>query len=156
MSDRIAVMNGGEILQIGTPREIYDKPQHRFVAGFIGEINLVPVEAMGAHDYAITGVGVLRSDEASEVQKGSQGRAGESGRNASPCRRLRRANCPGSLPMWCITGTDTIFHIRLADGLELRGPFPEQHGPYPVLRQGRPDRWSVDAASVSSWPNDPS
>ena len=77
MSDRIAVMNGGEILQIGTPREIYDKPQHRFVAGFIGEINLVPVEAMGAHDYAITGVGVAALRRGVRGAKGSQGRAGD-------------------------------------------------------------------------------
>jgi putative spermidine/putrescine transport system ATP-binding protein len=40
ISDRIAVMNAGRIEQIGTPREIYDRPTTRFVADFIGEINL--------------------------------------------------------------------------------------------------------------------
>ena len=40
MSDRIAVFNKGKIEQIGTPREIYDEPQTRFVAEFIGETNL--------------------------------------------------------------------------------------------------------------------
>ena len=39
MSDRIAVMNGGYLEQIGTPREIYEAPQTRFVADFIGEAN---------------------------------------------------------------------------------------------------------------------
>lgn len=39
MSDRIAVMNKGEILQVGTPREIYELPEHRFVAEFIGHSN---------------------------------------------------------------------------------------------------------------------
>ena len=40
MSDRIAVMNAGRIEQIGAPPEIYDRPRTRFVADFIGEINL--------------------------------------------------------------------------------------------------------------------
>ena len=42
MSDRIAVMNQGEIMQIGTPQEIYFRPASRFVADFIGAVNLLP------------------------------------------------------------------------------------------------------------------
>ena len=41
MSDRIAVMSKGKILQIGTPRDIYDAPAERFVADFIGETNFL-------------------------------------------------------------------------------------------------------------------
>ena len=41
MSDRIAVMRGGVILQIGAPMEIYDSPNCRFVADFIGESNII-------------------------------------------------------------------------------------------------------------------
>ena len=41
MSDRIAVMNEGRIEQIGTPGDIYDRPRTRFVADFIGDINLI-------------------------------------------------------------------------------------------------------------------
>lgn len=41
MSDRIGVMSSGKILQIGTPREIYNHPANRFVAGFIGESNFI-------------------------------------------------------------------------------------------------------------------
>ena len=40
MSDRIAVMHQGHFEQIGTAKEIYEKPQTKFVAGFIGESNL--------------------------------------------------------------------------------------------------------------------
>jgi putative spermidine/putrescine transport system ATP-binding protein len=40
MSDRLAVMNAGRLEQVGTPSEIYDRPRTRFVAEFIGEINL--------------------------------------------------------------------------------------------------------------------
>ncbi|NCC65233.1 MAG: ABC transporter ATP-binding protein, partial [Spirochaetia bacterium] len=41
ISDRIAVMSEGRIMQIGTPREIYAKPQNPFVAGFIGVSNFL-------------------------------------------------------------------------------------------------------------------
>ncbi|MEQ8393279.1 MAG: ABC transporter ATP-binding protein [Thalassospira sp.] len=41
MSDRIAVMQSGKILQVGAPREIYEHPTHRFVADFIGESNFL-------------------------------------------------------------------------------------------------------------------
>ena len=40
MSDRMAVMNAGRVEQLGTPMEIYHRPRTRFVADFIGEINL--------------------------------------------------------------------------------------------------------------------
>ncbi|MDW8005154.1 MAG: ABC transporter ATP-binding protein, partial [Thermomicrobium sp.] len=42
MSDRIAVMNAGRVLQVGTPVEIYERPTSRFVADFIGESNFLP------------------------------------------------------------------------------------------------------------------
>jgi len=41
MSDRVAVMRDGLILQVGDPREIYDRPARRFVADFIGDINIL-------------------------------------------------------------------------------------------------------------------
>jgi spermidine/putrescine transport system ATP-binding protein len=41
MSDRIAVMNDGSVEQLGSPREIYEHPRTRFVAGFIGTSNLL-------------------------------------------------------------------------------------------------------------------
>jgi spermidine/putrescine transport system ATP-binding protein len=41
MSDRIAVMNLGRVLQIGSPVEIYERPNCRFVADFIGETNFL-------------------------------------------------------------------------------------------------------------------
>ena len=39
LSDRIAVMNGGKLEQVGTPREIYLRPKTRFVASFLGAMN---------------------------------------------------------------------------------------------------------------------
>ena len=42
MSDRIAVMSDGKVQQIGTPFEIYEHPNNRFIANFIGETNMLP------------------------------------------------------------------------------------------------------------------
>ena len=42
MSDTVVVMNNGEIQQIGKPTDIYNEPENRFVAGFIGESNIIP------------------------------------------------------------------------------------------------------------------
>ena len=47
MSDRIAVMNEGRILQLGTPGEIYERPRTRFVADFIGQTNFLEVDVTG-------------------------------------------------------------------------------------------------------------
>ena len=41
MSDRVVVMNGGHIEQIGLPREIYDTPATEWIAGFIGDTNFI-------------------------------------------------------------------------------------------------------------------
>ncbi len=41
MSDRIAVMDQARIAQLGTPAEVYEDPRTRFVAGFLGEVNIV-------------------------------------------------------------------------------------------------------------------
>ena len=43
MSDRIAVMSDGELQQLGSARDIYEKPRNRFVADFIGDTNLLSV-----------------------------------------------------------------------------------------------------------------
>ncbi|MEX3937128.1 ABC transporter ATP-binding protein [Paraburkholderia phymatum] len=47
MSDRIAVMNGGQIAQIGSPSNLYGQPASPFVAAFIGKMNFLSVEYLG-------------------------------------------------------------------------------------------------------------
>src|SRR5438128_4940237 len=44
MSDRIAVMNGGRVEQLGTPREIYEHPASDFVADFVGTVNVLDLD----------------------------------------------------------------------------------------------------------------
>jgi len=53
MSDRIVVMKDGEIQQIGTPEEIYEKPSNTFVASFIGYINLIEGRVIGKKDRSL-------------------------------------------------------------------------------------------------------
>ncbi len=54
MSDRIAVMNKGHYEQLGEPETLYERPKTRFVAGFLGVSNLIPVKADGTADsYAV-------------------------------------------------------------------------------------------------------
>src|SRR3989454_5257730 len=47
MSDLVAVMNAGQIVQSGVPTEIYDSPKDPFVADFLGGGNFIPVEGVG-------------------------------------------------------------------------------------------------------------
>src|SRR5215218_6025657 len=55
MSDRIGVMNAGRLEQVGAPAEIYDRPRTRFVAEFIGEINLIEGTVMDGRFVAADG-----------------------------------------------------------------------------------------------------
>lgn len=47
MADQIAVMDAGKIEQLGTPNELYERPQTSFVAGFLGISNLLPGSVAG-------------------------------------------------------------------------------------------------------------
>ena len=46
LSSRVAIFDHGRLLQVATPRDLYERPSSRFVASFLGEINLLPVEAV--------------------------------------------------------------------------------------------------------------
>jgi putative spermidine/putrescine transport system ATP-binding protein len=56
MSDRVAIMKDGVIRQVGTPMEVYQRPTDLFVATFVGESNLLPVQlaVVGSAEYAVT------------------------------------------------------------------------------------------------------
>ncbi|MBL4917912.1 ABC transporter ATP-binding protein [Szabonella alba] len=53
LSDRIAVMQGGRIVQIGAPYEIYENPSSRFVSTFLGKSNLLPDPAQMARQISL-------------------------------------------------------------------------------------------------------
>lgn len=75
ISDRIAVMREGRVVQVGTPVELYDHPADLFVADFVGTNNLVPGTVAGSHDGWVeleTPVGMLKGKAAGTVQPGQR------------------------------------------------------------------------------------
>ena len=46
LSSRVAIFNHGKLLQVGAPDEVYDRPANRFVAEFLGEINMLPLKGV--------------------------------------------------------------------------------------------------------------
>ncbi len=64
LSDRVAVMKDGRVLQVGVPRELYERPRTRFVADFVGTNNLLPGrvrERRGERLFVETALGLLEA-----------------------------------------------------------------------------------------------
>ena len=55
MADRIVVMNAGRIEQIGTPQDVYDRPNSRFVARFIGASNVIDARHVSGNEVSVGG-----------------------------------------------------------------------------------------------------
>jgi spermidine/putrescine transport system ATP-binding protein len=76
MSDRVAVMSAGELQQLGTPRDIYERPKNMFVADFIGDTNLLEVTVdsveNGQARCLLTGQHSLLCEAVPGVTKGSK------------------------------------------------------------------------------------
>jgi putative spermidine/putrescine transport system ATP-binding protein len=53
LSDRVAVLDAGKIVQIGTPKELYHRPANAFVAGFVGESNILRATVTRCHDRTV-------------------------------------------------------------------------------------------------------
>lgn len=73
MADRMAIMQRGQISQLGRPREVYHRPNSSFVADFIGETNLIAGQVVGREDGTVTvetDVGHIVSVVPSEVEVG--------------------------------------------------------------------------------------
>jgi spermidine/putrescine transport system ATP-binding protein len=98
MSDRIAVMQGGEVLQVGTPRDIYDNPASRFVADFIGESNLISGAVLGRNE----GVTIAVRPEQMSLSSKGHGRL------------------DGTVTAVTFLGLDTVYEVALDEGTQLR------------------------------------
>ncbi|MBZ9772122.1 ABC transporter ATP-binding protein [Mesorhizobium sp. CO1-1-8] len=56
LSSRVAIFNHGKLLQVGAPDEVYDRPDNRFVAEFLGEINMLPLKGVEPAGNGSTGL----------------------------------------------------------------------------------------------------
>src|SRR5260221_2929540 len=125
MSDRIAVMDRGGIVQVGTPQEIYDKPASLFVADFIGASNVLPGEIAGLEK----DLAVVRLDAGSVIRvtagSGTHGRVcvlvrPDPMRIATllPSGTLEDA-IAGRITKVSFFGTHLQVAVRLVDGAEV-------------------------------------
>ncbi|MFN4128600.1 MAG: ABC transporter ATP-binding protein [Paracoccaceae bacterium] len=140
MSDRIVIMRAGRFEQIGTPDEIYRKPQSRFVAGFMGEVNILAVtndqgcavfEGLGHPAPMAQGAFAVLRPEAL-APDGARGVAFD----AQVTQKL-------------MLGSRTQFHLHAA-GLALIAEVAA--GPCTALQIGQTARFSFDTADIA-WVN---
>ena len=122
MSDRIAVMSKGNILQVGSPRDIYDRPAVRFVANFIGETNFLEgtliSQAKGEAKitlYAGATITAILPDGPAPAGKVTVVVRPE---HASIVAAGKKAKLPGKLVNIVYFGTDTHYHVALSKGGE--------------------------------------
>jgi spermidine/putrescine transport system ATP-binding protein len=115
MSDRIAVMADGRILQIGSPSEIYEQPSVRFVADFIGESNFLEGEVT-ADGRGLSLTGGLLVPLSSVERPGRRITAAVRPERAAVVERGDRG-FPALVDTVVYFGTDTILHLRLDNGL---------------------------------------
>ncbi len=120
MSDRIAVMSKGRILQVGSPRDIYDRPSQRFVADFIGETNFLEGEVTGISGREAS----VRLGGGAVISAGLPEGFNPSGRvtvvvrpeHADLVKPNDKADLQGRIENVVYFGTDTHYHVRLDGG----------------------------------------
>jgi putative spermidine/putrescine transport system ATP-binding protein len=87
MSDRVAILNGGKVVQVGTPRDVYERPTTSFAASFLGESNFFAGTVTGQHD-GITQV-TLADGHVIHSTHGAERRTGQKVTAAVRPERLR-------------------------------------------------------------------
>ena len=113
ISDRIAVMKDGHIMQVGTPNEIYAKPQNPFVAGFIGVSNFLDCEIDAS------GVTNIR-DELKICVPLRRPYTGKAKLSARPEQLFfSEEGMPGEVLFSTFLGDFIEYEVRLDDGQEL-------------------------------------
>jgi spermidine/putrescine transport system ATP-binding protein len=137
MSDRIAVMNGGRIEQLGSPEELYDRPASRFVAGFIGTTNILSGTVVGRDG----GVTTVKLDNGELTGTTMNGLA--AGQPVELCIRpeaitLRPAPAEGgqalsaTVEQAAFLGTTIQYLVRTSGGQPLTVLAPKAGGKLPV------------------------
>jgi spermidine/putrescine transport system ATP-binding protein len=124
LSDRIAVMNEGRILQEGSPEEIYERPSTRFVADFIGQTNFFDGRVEEAGDVTVVrdGTGlVLRCASAPWARPGMEVAVAVRPENIGPANGVvaGRNVVSGTLVRRTYLGDLVQYHVLLAGGREV-------------------------------------
>lgn len=160
MSDRIAVMNAGRVLQVGEPMEIYERPASRFVADFIGESNFLHgrVSEVQSGDVLVAldaGYQVrVRSDR--PVPRGSEVTVAirpEKIRVAPLEAPAGNGQVRGRVEEVIYIGTDTFYVVRISDEVAIRVRMQNDRNRLDsgqLLPVGTPVSldWAADAARV--------
>jgi len=128
MSDRVAVMEDGRVLQVGTPSDIYEHPSTRFVADFIGDTNFLKAEPVTGQDgddqYRLRGsrsiIAALPGEQARNGAEVTLAVRPERAELVAGDAEREGAVMPGTLSNIVYFGTDTIFHVRLENDVEFR------------------------------------
>ena len=129
LSDRVAVMHQGELMQLGAPREVYTRPANRTVADFMGLVNLVPVRVVrAAGDDSV--VAVADSHEVAvalppRAAPGSRVQLAFRPENVrlvpiAPGRAAEAGLVPGTVAEVTFLGNLTDCYVTLADGTRVR------------------------------------
>lgn len=125
VSSRIAVMNHGRIAQVATPTEIYEYPNSRYVAEFIGDVNVFEGRLTDVAPDHVT-IHAAEADANIYVDRGTSAAPGATVWVAVRPEKIDVALSPPPDPSWnCVTGTVwdigylgnlTIYHVRLGNG----------------------------------------
>jgi len=117
MSDRIAVMSKGRILQVGSPRDIYDRPSERFVANFIGETNFLEghVAEIGESEASVklAGGAVISAGLPEGLRPAGKVTVVVRPEHADLVKPGDRGDLWGRLTNVVYFGTDTHYHVML-------------------------------------------
>jgi len=120
MSDRIAVMSKGLILQIGTPRDIYDRPAGRFVANFIGETNFLEGEIVtagnGAATVKLAAGGIISAGLPEGMAPAGRVTVVVRPEHANLTKASAKSGLSGVLENVVYFGTDTHYYVKLGTG----------------------------------------
>ncbi|MBB3314895.1 putrescine transport system ATP-binding protein [Rhizobium sp. BK181] len=124
MADRIAVMSHGKVVQVATPAEIYEAPNSRFVADFIGDVNIFDGKVASANDSTVEIA--VDEDFSISVVTPEKPTMGSSVGFAIRPEKLKVSRKPPANPkvnaasgeLWDIgyLGDMTVFHVKLTSG----------------------------------------
>jgi putrescine transport system ATP-binding protein len=128
MADRIAIMDKGKVMQVATPPEVYEAPTSRFIADFVGTVNLFEGKVTGSSDNGVAGIDsggfAIRADNAGGAASGSTVWFAVRPEKIKVTSKRPEGSSLNAAEgeIWDIAyvGNMTLYHIRLDDGRIVR------------------------------------